>query len=159
MPKLIYLKDFSITIISVHIRQLLTNDISHRFFKFVVIFRSMRLFFTVNSSNFNKKLICYEIISLIDTMVCSEISSVFGLVLCCNQPVYLCCGLIGEFLHGAGFLLGEIFEKILIIFILILILLALLFNTFRNLPAFFSGFYQRRLLFCEFYMLFSQFTF
>ena len=70
--------------------------------------------------------------SIIDTMACSEISSGFGLLQCCNQPLYLHYGLVGWFLHSAGFMLGELFEQILVLFILFLILLALLFNTFLN---------------------------
>ena len=73
--------------------------------------------------------------NIIDTLVCSEVFSGFGLALCCNQPVDLHYGLVDWFLHGAGFLLGEIFEQILVLFISFLILLALLFNIFRNLQV------------------------
>lgn len=65
--------------------------------------------------------------------MCSATSLGFGLVLCCTQPVDLYCGLICWFLHGAGFLLGDIFEQILVLFVLFLILSVLLCNTFRNL--------------------------
>ena len=37
-------------------------------------------------------------LSIIDPLI----SSGFTVELCCNQPVYLNCGLLGWFLHGAG---------------------------------------------------------
>ena len=80
----------------------------------VVIFCSIRIFFTLNITNFNNYLICYEIANIYGTLVCSEISSGFGPAFCCNESVYLHCGFIGLFMHGAGFRLVVIFERILV---------------------------------------------
>ena len=79
---------------------ILINNIFDWFIYFVAIFCSIRLFFTVNVTNFNNYLI------YIMKLICSEVSSGFGLALYCNQPVCLHCGLVGWFLHSADFLMG-----------------------------------------------------
>ena len=139
---LLYFAGFTILVLTVTItnlitsfhKQLLTDNIFHWFVDFVLIFRSIRLFLAVNIINLIVYL-SYEIPSITDILAWSEISSRFGPALCCNQPVYLHCELVGWFLHGAGFLLGEILEQNLVLFLLFLILLALLFNTFRSLQV------------------------
>ena len=79
--------------------------------------------------------------------------------MCRNQPVYLHCGLIGWFLHGAGFPLFEIFEQFLVFFISFLILLARCLTLFVIYKYLFVGLYHKHLLLYEFYMLFAQFPF
>ena len=56
--------------------------------------------------------------SIYGTLVCSAVCSGFGTAFCCNQLVYLHCGLIGWFLHGARFRLVGIFEQILVLEVL-----------------------------------------
>ena len=55
----------------------------------------------------------------------------------------------------ASFPLGEIFEQIFVLFKSFLILLALLFKTFRNCKVTFLGLYHRRLLIYKSCMLFD----
>ena len=101
-------------------KQLLTNNIFHWFFYFVVIFHNIRIFLAVNITNFNNYLI-YFMKSQVLLILWSVLKSL--LVLCCNQPVYLHCRLLGWFLHDTGVLLGEIFYWILLLFVSFLILL------------------------------------
>ena len=102
-------------------KHLLTNNIFHWFFYFVVILHNIRRFLAVNITIFNDYLI-YFLKSHVLLILWSVLKSL--LVLCCNQPVYLHCRLLSWFLHDAGAVRGD--------FLSAFITFCIVFNTFRG---------------------------
>ena len=96
-------------------RFLLTNNIFDWFIYFAVIFCSIRLFFTVNITNFNNYLVFitkWQVFMVLWSVLRSP------LVLGPRCVATSHCGLTGWFLHGAGFLLVGTLEQILVLEVL-----------------------------------------